>query len=111
MLLGALVDAGVPLDVLARAVAALPVEDVRLEARHVTRRGLGATGVHAPAPPSTAHRTWRDVRTLVAEAGLPDAVREGALAVFQRLAVAEGRVHRVAPDDVHFHEVGALDAL
>ncbi|WP_369132265.1 nickel pincer cofactor biosynthesis protein LarC [Modestobacter sp. I12A-02662] len=111
MLLGALVDAGVPLEVPARAVAALPVEPVRLTAEPVTRHGLGATRVHVHAPDSSHHRTWADVRALLAEAALAPAVRDGALDVFARLATAEGRVHRVAPDDVHFHEVGALDAL
>jgi pyridinium-3,5-bisthiocarboxylic acid mononucleotide nickel chelatase len=67
--------------------------------------------VHVHAPPSDEHRTWADVRALLLEADLPTPVREGALAVFERLAVAEGRVHRVSPEDVHFHEVGALDAL
>jgi pyridinium-3,5-bisthiocarboxylic acid mononucleotide nickel chelatase len=111
MLLGALVDAGVPLEVLAAAVAALPVEPVTLAAEPVTRHGLGATRVHVHAPPSDVHRTWADVRTLLTAAALPGPVRDGALAVFERLAAAEGRVHRVPPADVHFHEVGALDAL
>jgi uncharacterized protein (TIGR00299 family) protein len=111
MLLGALVDAGVPLDVLAAAVAALPVEPIRLRTEQVTRHGLGATRVHVDAPGSTEHRTWADVRGLLLGADLPTPVREGALAVFERLAVAEGRVHRVSPEEVHFHEVGALDAL
>ena len=111
MLLGALVDAGVPLEVPAAAVAALPVERIRLETEPTTRHGLGATRVHVHAPPSDRHRTWADVRTLLTDAALEPAVRDGALAVFERLAVAEGRVHRVSPDDVHFHEVGALDAL
>lgn len=111
MLLGALVDAGVPLDVPAAAVAALPVEQVRLVTEQVSRHGLGATRVHVHTPASSTHRTWADVRALLAGASLSPAVRDGALAVFERLAVAEGRVHRVAPDEVHFHEVGALDAL
>ncbi len=111
MLLGALVDGGVPLDVPAAAVAALPVEDVRLVTEQTTRHGLGATRVHVHAPPSSEHRTWADVRTILADADLAPAVREGALAVFERLALAEGRVHRMPPEDVHFHEVGALDAL
>jgi uncharacterized protein (TIGR00299 family) protein len=111
MLLGALVDVGVPLDVLGAAVAALPVEPVTLTAEAVTRHGLGATRVHVHAPPSDVHRTWSDVRALLAAAALPAPVRDGALAVFERLAVAEGRVHRVPAEDVHFHEVGALDAL
>ncbi|MFD2092691.1 nickel pincer cofactor biosynthesis protein LarC [Blastococcus deserti] len=111
MLLGALVDAGVPLDVPAAAVAALPVEPIRLVAERTTRHGLGATRVHVHAPASPEHRTWADVRRLLVGAALPEPVRDGALAVFERLAVAEGRVHRVPPEDVHFHEVGALDAL
>jgi uncharacterized protein (TIGR00299 family) protein len=111
MLLGALVDAGVPLEVPARAVAALPVEPVRLRTEQVSRHGLGATRVHVDAPPSSTTRTWADVRGILAEADLAPAVRDGALAVFERLAVAEAAVHRVPADDVHFHEVGALDAL
>jgi uncharacterized protein (TIGR00299 family) protein len=111
MLLGALVDAGVPLDVPAAAVAALPVEQIRLGTEEVTRHGLGATRVHVHAPESSTHRTWTDVRALLTGAALPPAVRDGALAVFERLAVAEGRVHRMPPEEVHFHEVGALDAL
>jgi len=111
MLLGALVDAGVPLEVLQTAIGGLPVEQVRLVTEQTTRHGLGATRVHVHTSPSTVHRTWADVRHLLAEAALDPAVREGALAVFERLAVAEGRVHRVSPDEVHFHEVGALDAL
>jgi pyridinium-3,5-bisthiocarboxylic acid mononucleotide nickel chelatase len=111
MLLGALLDAGVPLEVPAAAVAALPVEPVTLAVEPVIRHGLGATRVHVHAPASDVHRTWADVRDVLAAAALPPAVRNGALAVFERLAVAEGRVHRVPPEQVHFHEVGALDAL
>jgi uncharacterized protein (TIGR00299 family) protein len=111
MLLGALVDAGVPLEVLAEAVAALPVEPILLTVEPVTRHGLGATRVHVHAPASPHRRTWRDVREILAASSLAPGVRDGALAVFERLAVAEGRVHRVDPEEVHFHEVGALDAL
>jgi uncharacterized protein (TIGR00299 family) protein len=111
MLLGAMVDAGVPVEVPAEAVAALPVEQVWLETEQVTRHGLGATRVHVHAPPTDASRTWADVRALLHDSELPAPVRDGALAVFERLAVAEGRVHRTDPADVHFHEVGALDAL
>jgi pyridinium-3,5-bisthiocarboxylic acid mononucleotide nickel chelatase len=92
-------------------VAALPVERIRLETEGTTRHGLGATRVHVHAQPSSQYRTWADVRSLLLDAALPTPVREGALAVFERLAVAEGRVHRMPPEDVHFHEVGALDAL
>jgi uncharacterized protein (TIGR00299 family) protein len=111
MLLGALVDAGVPLEVPARAIAALPVEPIRLQAEQVTRHGIGATRVHVQVLETQVHRGWAEVRALLTEAALPTAVRDGALSVFERLAAAEGRVHRVDPETVLFHEVGALDAL
>lgn len=56
-------------------------------------------------------RAWRDVRALLQRAALDEAVRDRALDVFGRLARAEASAHGVEPDDVHFHEVGALDAI
>lgn len=111
MFLGALVDAGVPLDLLQRAVDGLGTEPVRLWAEPVLRRGLGATQVHVEAPAAAASRTWSDIRGLLASADLDPAVRGTAEEAFRRLAAAEAAVHRVPMDDVHFHEVGALDAL
>ena len=116
MLLGALVDAGAPLDVLQEAVDAVGVEPVRLRAEPVERGGLGALRLHVELPPVAAGsgastRTWGDVRELLAAAPLAEPVRERALTVFARLAQAEGAVHRVPPEQVHFHEVGALDAV
>jgi len=111
MLLGALVDAGVALNILQSAVDAIGVEPIRLRTEAVTRAGLGATRAHVDAPESTTTRTWADVRALLEAAALEEQVRTTALAVFARLAEAEAAVHRVAVDDVHFHEVGALDAI
>jgi uncharacterized protein (TIGR00299 family) protein len=111
MLLGALVDVGVPLPVLQEAVGAVGVEPVRLVAHDVTRAGLGCTKVEVEVSDDSATRTWADVRALLERAPLGDAVQVRALDVFARLAAAEAAVHRVAPDDVHFHEVGALDAV
>ena len=111
MLLGALVDAGVDLTVLQSAVDAVGVEPVRLSATRVTRGGLGATkvDVHVDERPRT--RTWADVRTLLESSDLDEGVRARALDAFARLAAAEAAVHRTTPDAVHFHEVGALDAV
>lgn len=111
MLLGALVDAGVDLSVLQAAVDGLGVTSIRLTARPVTRAGIGATKVDVEVGEAATTRTWADVRELLEAAELTDAVRATALAAFARLAAAEAAVHRVAPDEVHFHEVGALDAL
>lgn len=111
MLLGALVGAGVPLAVIDTAVQQVAPEHVGLHVEPVQRAGLAATRVHVDLAESHVHRTWRDVRGLLTAADLDAAVRDRALAVFERLARAEAAVHGTSPDDVHFHEVGALDAI
>ena len=111
MLLGALVDVGVPLTVLQEAVDALQI-GVQLRTSAVTRAGLGATQVQVVVPKADpVVRTWADVRRLLTDAALSDRVRARALEVFARLAAAEAQVHRVDVENVHFHEVGAHDAL
>lgn len=111
MLLGALVSAGVPLEVLTEAVDAAAPESVEVTAALVTRNGLAATQVSVEGTDSTRHRTWKEVRKLLDDAELDDHVREAAQETFRRLAEAEAKVHATSPDDVHFHEVGALDAI
>ncbi|ADP78198.1 LarC family nickel insertion protein [Pseudofrankia inefficax] len=110
MLLGALVDAGVPLAVPAAAIDTLGLP-IRLEARQVRRSGLAATKVDVIAPDGGHSRTWADIRELLAAAPLADATRDLATATFAALAAAEARVHGIDPAEVHFHEVGALDAI
>ena len=111
MLLGALLGAGVPLPVLQAAVDAIAPEPVSLRLEQVQRAGFAATRCHVQVTDTEDHRTWRDVRTLLEAADLADGVRERAMAAFERLARAEAAVHGSSPDDVHFHEVGALDAI
>jgi uncharacterized protein (TIGR00299 family) protein len=111
MLLGALVDAGAPLAALQAAVDAAVPERVRLRAVEATRSGLRATRVHVDAIESTTHRTWAEIRTILETSRLDAAVRNVAIDAFGRLADAEARVHGTTPDQVHFHEVGALDAI
>jgi pyridinium-3,5-bisthiocarboxylic acid mononucleotide nickel chelatase len=111
MLLGALVGAGVPLSVIEEAVAAVAPEHVALRPEQVTRNGFAATRCHVEVADSTTHRTWRDIASLLAAADLADGVRARAHATFERLASAEAEVHGTSADDVHFHEVGALDAI
>lgn len=113
MMLGALVDAGVALETMQNAVDAVAPEPVRLTASDVSRAGLRATkvDVEVAGTSSNAHRRWRDIKTMLDGAPLPPEVRDNAVRVFVRLADAEARVHGTSPDDVHFHEVGALDSI
>ena len=111
MLLGALVGVGVPMPVLQEAVAAVAPEPIELRAEPVHRAGLAATRVHVRVEDSVTSRTWPDVRTLLEGAALSDGVRRAALDTFAHLAQAEALAHGQPPEDVHFHEVGALDAI
>lgn len=111
MLLGALLGAGAPIEVLQGAVDAVSPEPVTLRVEGVHRAGLAATRCHVEVADSSTHRTWRDVRRLLAAADLHASVRVAALGVFARLAEAEAAVHGQEADDVAFHEVGALDSI
>jgi uncharacterized protein (TIGR00299 family) protein len=101
----------VPLDALQSEVDAVAPEPVRLRTEDVHRAGLRATRVHVETATSTTRRTWADIRHLLDTADLDPEVRGCAQEAFGRLAETEARVHGVSADDVHFHEVGALDAI
>ena len=112
MLLGAVVDAGVPLAALRAALAGLSVRDeFRLEAEEVQRAGIRATKVHVISGQARLHRPFREVRAVVSGAGLPPAERDRALAVLERIAAHEGRIHGAPPEAVELHEVGSIDAI
>lgn len=111
MLLGALVGVGVSLEVLQEAVHAVSPEPVTLTVSQVRRHGVLATRCSVEAPETSVTRTWTDVSAILRASSLQPAVRDRALAAFERLAAAEAAVHGVPASEVHFHEVGALDAI
>jgi uncharacterized protein (TIGR00299 family) protein len=111
MALGSLVDAGADLDEVQALLRRLPVGGWSVEGEAVLRGGIGATKVHVRAEETSVVRTAAHISALVEEARLPERVRRRALAVFAALADAEGRLHRRPPEQVHFHEVGGLDAI
>jgi pyridinium-3,5-bisthiocarboxylic acid mononucleotide nickel chelatase len=111
MVLGALLDAGGSAEALRAGLEGLPVDPFELEVTEVERGGIGATLVRVRAERSHVIRTWAYLRGALGEADLPAPARERALAIFGRLAEAEARIHRKPVDQVHFHEVGAVDAV
>ncbi len=111
MALGALVDAGADLDEVRTLLELLPVGGWGLEAEPVLRAGIAATKVHVHVESSSVVRTAAHITGMVTEARLPDRVQRRALATFDGLARAEGRLHRRPPESVHFHEVGGIDAI
>ena len=112
MALGALLDAGADLDEVTTLLRRLPIEGWRLEVEDVKRAGVGATRALVTAPEAgQPDRHLSDIADIVARATLPTRLAARAMATFQRLAEVEGRIHREPPEQVHFHEVGALDAI
>jgi uncharacterized protein (TIGR00299 family) protein len=152
MMLGALLDLGLPRQLLDESLATLGLDGWHLHVSRAKRHGIVGTDVqvhghdhhhHSPDTQgehaesdhgSTDHvhgdhthgdhthgdaeghehahgRTWREIRTLIETSGLTVGARTLASAMFERLAVAEGKLHDMPPEDVHFHEVGALDAI
>jgi hypothetical protein len=112
MLLGALIDGGVPEASLRTELAKLNVQGWSLRSERLTRAGIAATRAHVElAEARQPHRRLPDILHLIDDSSLREVDKVRAKAVFQRLAEAEGRVHGIAPADVDFHEVGALDAI
>ena len=114
MCLGALVHAGVPLDYLQKQLAQLGIDpEYQLWAEQVQRNGQSATKIHVDLSDRTAPpvRHLKTIEGLITQAQLPDRVEAWSLAIFRKLAEAEAAVHGSTPERVHFHEVGATDAL
>ena len=111
MILGALVDAGLDVERLRAELARLPVSDYTLSAEKVQRRGLRGTYVEVTISEVGVERHLHHIEEIIAGSDLPDEVKQLSLAIFQRLAKAEAHVHGMPMDHVHFHEVGAVDAI
>ncbi|MFY9588879.1 MAG: nickel pincer cofactor biosynthesis protein LarC [Actinomycetota bacterium] len=111
MVLGALVDAGVPLEAIAAPLEKIPMEAFQLETTRVVRHGIAATAVRVRIADSDVLRTFASVRALIDEAPLSQRAHELALDILQRLAEAEARVHGKDVAHVPFHELGAVDTI
>lgn len=121
MCLGALVSLGVPVEYLIEKLNGLGIEqEYQLRAEFVQRNGQQATKVHVDLVDYHDHdrkhshdrtRHLPEIEQMILKAGLPSRAEAWSLAVFRQLAVAEGAVHGISPEKVHFHEVGAVDAI
>ncbi|MGD8277899.1 MAG: nickel pincer cofactor biosynthesis protein LarC [Gemmatimonadota bacterium] len=111
MIVAALIDLGLETTWLRDFVASLGLGEVGVRVERVTRRGIACPHVTFDLPVERSHRHLRHVLEIIEAAAVPEGVRATAGAVFRRLAEAEAEVHGTTPDQVHFHEVGALDAI
>ena len=111
MILGALVAAGADADRLRNQLALLGVEGFALKFETVNKSGLSANYARVDTAHEHKHRHLSDIRKIIEDSKLSDGVKQLSIAVFKRLAEAEARVHNEPVEHVHFHEVGALDAI
>jgi uncharacterized protein (TIGR00299 family) protein len=112
MILGALLDVGASAATVRAALARLDAGEIRMRVSRVQRGALAARHVSFRGPArNRSERRFREIRRLLERAPLEERVRERSLRVFERLAQAEARVHGVAPEEVHFHELGAIDTI
>lgn len=111
MILGALIDAGLDIEALRKELAKLNLTGYEVQATAVTKNGLAGTLVDVPVSESGVHRHLPDIEAIIDQSELSDWIKQNSKVIFQRLAEAEAQVHGTTPDHVHFHEVGAMDAI
>lgn len=113
MNLGALIDLGVDVDFLKTELGKLNIEGFHLEVKQDQRRGISGTKAEViiENQENEKHRHLRHVEEIVNNSTLPERVKINALKIFDLIAVAEGKVHNIPKERVHFHEVGALDSI
>jgi uncharacterized protein (TIGR00299 family) protein len=111
MVLGALIGAGVDAETLKTELKRLNLPDFDLVVEKVDRSGISSTHVRVDIPDEKNHRHLPEIERIISESSLSDSVKERSIAIFRRLAEAEASVHGIELSKVHFHEVGAFDAI
>lgn len=111
MILAALISAGLSVEALRAELAKLKLDGFRLEVRQLKKQGFAATKVDVHAKEQQGHRHLHHITRIIDGSDLGDAVKDRARRIFTRLAEAEAKVHGSTIEKVHFHEVGAIDAI
>jgi hypothetical protein len=111
MILGALVAAGVNPQQLEEQISRLGLKGYKIDFEIVDRSGISATHARVVVPHEHAHRHLSDILKIIYDSSLSESVKTRAAKIFSRLAEAEAQVHNVPVSQVHFHEVGAMDAI
>ena len=114
MILGALIHLGLPVQELKEELGKLKLAEYELEVEEIVRKGIQGINFRVRQGKSTSHhhsRGFREIKSLIDESELDSWVKEKAGAIFRRLGEAEAKVHKTSLQEVHFHEVGAVDAI
>ena len=111
MVLGAFIDMGVPVAWLEKRIHDIGLSKVDIVARDVKKKGIGAKKVTVIEKEASHPRNYRDIVSLIDDGALSDEVKKASKDIFSRIADAEAKIHRCEKNDVHFHEVGAVDSI
>ena len=111
MILGALVALGVNENELIKQIKLLDISDFEIELKKIDKSGISALHAEVKVPHEHVHRHLRDIEKIINDSRLQDSIKERAIKIFTNLAKAEAKVHGIDLQKVHFHEVGAMDAI
>ena len=111
MIMASLFDVGLPESALAESLSKLGIDDIDIRTEDVMRKGVRARSFEFASPAEPKHRTFGEIASLIESSDLSGPVKTRSLTTFTLIADAESRIHGVSRDDVHFHEVGALDSI
>lgn len=111
MILGSLIQLGCPIEHVLAALKSIDIEPFELRVADKSVHGIQALDFGFTIGTTHDTRTYRDIRALITESSIAPSIKSWSLDIFELLAVAEGHVHGVDHDDVHFHEIGALDSI
>ena len=112
MILGALMDAGLPLEKLKAELAKLKLSHYDLKVKKVAKKSIaGSQAIVIVEEDHHHHRHLSDIKTILENTDLDNSIKEKSIGIFTRLAEAEAKVHQTTVDQIHFHEVGAMDAI
>ncbi len=111
MALGSLIDAGADLEKILFLLKKLPIDNFNLQTHKVSRGSISATKLEITALDNNKHRNLSQINNMLEKAQLPSRLKNRAQSTFNKLAIAEGKIHNKNPQEVEFHEVGSLDAI
>ena len=114
MILGSLLDAGLDLGHLKKSLNNLQLDHYDLKVEKVLKKGVGGSQALVllnDNDHNAHHRHLADIKAIISQSDLAESIQHKSIAIFERLAEAEAKVHRTTIDRIHFHEVGAMDAI
>ncbi len=111
MTLGALLDLGMDITAFKNEVKKLHLKGYTIESKQIIRQKIAATDVNITLKDRQPHRSYLDIKQIILDSSLSEKIKKTSIRIFEQLAKAESKIHNIYFEDVHFHEVGAIDSI